>query len=445
MSDQQTLPHNLEAECAVLGACLIDNTRLAVATEVLRGEHFYRKAHRLVWAAMQQLDADRLPIDLVTLTESMSRAQTLEEAGGPAYLASLIDGRPRSTNVAAYAAIVIEKARLRALIFASNRLAAAAYEADAPVDTLLAQGERALLDLRADQAGRGWVSAGDWMSETTSAVLRLADERRFITGVPSGFAALDHMTRGFQPGDLVIVAGRPSMGKTAFVQQVLLHAAATQVAGFFSMEMSRQLLGLRTAALAARIPIYRILSGRLESADYGQLMHALEEVGRSGLFLDDQPNLTVEEIRARLRRLVLDLGDSAKLTVAGIDYLQLMRSAVRQQNREREVAEISSALKAIARELGIALIALCQLNRANEARADKRPQLSDLRESGALEQDADTVLLIHRPEYYETTPAHPGLAEIIVAKQRNGPTGSVELRFHKTETRFSAWDGGPTS
>lgn len=443
MSDQ-VLPQNQDAERAVLGGCIVDNTRLPAAAEVLRAEHFYRKAHRLVWEALVRLDAERLPIDLVTVREALERAQTLEDVGGPAYLAGLIDGVPRATNVGAYASIVVEKARLRSLIFAANRLAADAYEGEASPDALIAQTERTLLGLRGESRGRGWVSADTWMAETTAAVMRLAEQRREITGVPSGFHALDHMTRGFQPGDMVIIAGRPSMGKTAFVQQVLLQAAATQAVGFFSLEMSSELLGLRTAALASRIPIRRILAGRLEPQDYGQLMAGLEDVGRSGLFLDDQPNLTVDEIRARLRRLVLELGDT-HLAIVGIDYLQLLQPAVPHKNREREVAVMSSTIKSIARELGIAILVLCQLNRQNESRADKRPQLSDLRESGALEQDADTVLLLHRPEYYETTPAYPGLAEVIVAKQRNGPTGTVELRFHKTETRFSAWDGGPTS
>lgn len=436
MSEARVLPHHLDAERAVLGAVLIDQAQLAVAGEVVNPGMFYRAAHRDIYTAMVEVDRRGDPVDLMILLEELRQRGTLEEVGGPAYVASLMDGVPRGTNTEHYAALVRERWLCRQVIFVANRLLSLGYDALEDGEAILTEAERMLLDLSRARTSDGYVHAEQFVAETFRAIQRLAEERQHITGLATGFGKLDGMTRGLQPGNLIILAARPSMGKTALALQIALAASRCGAVGFVSVEMGRQEIGLRAAALEARINSFHILTGRLGTDDYARLTPALEELSRSGFAIDDSPIMGPEQLRSRARRLA----STHPLVLLVVDYLQLLDGkGLKAENRQQEVAQTSRILKQIAKELHVPVVALAQLSRANEARADKRPQLSDLRESGALEQDADVVLLLHRPEYYEQVPTDPGLAELMLAKQRNGPTGLVKLRFIKQQTRFEDW------
>ncbi len=440
----RTLPHNLDAERSVLGAILIDNETFNVAAAVIDARAFYRDAHRRVFERMIDLAERSQPIDLVTLTEALERSGELDEVGGPAYIAALVDGVPRSTNVEYYAQIVKEKATLRALIFSANRILSNAYEADQEADLILDDAESAIFAVAEDRIKAGFMPMRDLVKESFPKIERLFEHKSYITGVPTGFQDLDRKTRGLQGGDLVIIAARPSMGKTSLVLNICQHVATrempgtgrTGVAGFFSLEMSKEQLFMRMLASEARIDTYRLLSGQIGQKEYGQITHALESLSDAQLFIDDTAGIGVLEMRAKARRLQAEHG----LDVLAIDYVQLMTGRGRFENRTLELASISRSLKGLAKELNVPIILLSQLSRAPEARSDKRPQLSDLRESGALEQDADVVGLIFREEMYKVDdqPAETdGIAELIIAKQRNGPTGTIKLAFLREQTRFA--------
>jgi replicative DNA helicase len=383
-------------------------------------------------------------IDLVTLKEELGRAGELDDVGGPAYIASLVDGVPRSTNVEYYAKIVKEKATLRNLIFSANKILSNAYEADQEADLILDEAESAIFAVAEDRVKTGFVPMRDLVKESFPKIERLFEHKTYITGVPCGFHDIDRKTRGLQPGDLVIVAARPSMGKTSLVLNMCQYVAThempgtgrTGVAGFFSLEMSKEQLFMRMLASEAKIDTYRLLSGQIGQREYGQITHALEVLGDAQLFVDDTAGIGVLEMRAKARRLQAEHG----LDILAVDYIQLMTGRGRYENRTLELASISRSLKALAKELRVPIVVLSQLSRAPEARSDRRPQLSDLRESGALEQDADVVALIFRQEMYKVDdqPSEAdGIAEIIIAKQRNGPTGTVKLAFIREQTRFA--------
>jgi len=431
------LPHNLEAERSVLGAILIDNDTFNVAAAVVTPQSFFRDAHRRIFARMVDLSERSQPIDLVTLNEELERAGDLEEVGGPAYIASLLDGVPRSTNVEYYAQIVKEKATLRALIFSANKILSNAYEADQEADLILDEAESAIFSVAEDRIKSGFVPMRELVKESFPKIEKLFEHKTYITGVPTGFDDLDRKTRGLQPGDLVIVAARPSMGKTSLVLNICQHVATRGgVAGFFSLEMSKEQLFMRMLASEAKIDTYRLLSGQIGQREYGQITHALETLSEAQLFIDDTAGIGVLEMRAKARRLQAEHG----LQLLAIDYVQLMTGRGRFENRTLELASISRSLKGLAKELRVPIVLLSQLSRAPEARSAKRPQLSDLRESGALEQDADVVVLIFREEMYKVgdEPSESdGVAELIVAKQRNGPTGSIKLAFLREQTRFA--------
>jgi len=433
----RTLPHNLEAERSVLGAILIDNHTYNLAAAVITGQAFFRDAHRRIFERMTDLAERSQPIDLVTLKEALERSGELEEVGGPAYVASLVDGVPRSTNVEYYAQIVKEKATLRALIFSANKILANAYEADQEADLILDDAESAIFAVAEDRVKSGFMPMRELVKESFPKIEKLFEHKSYITGVPTGFDDLDRKTRGLQPGDLVIVAARPSMGKTSLVLNICQHVATQgRVAGFFSLEMSKEQLFMRMLASEARIDTYRLLSGQIGQREYGQITHALETLGDAQLFIDDTAGIGVLEMRAKARRLQAEHG----LHLLAIDYVQLMTGRGRFENRTLELASISRSLKGLAKELGVPIILLSQLSRAPEARSDKRPQLSDLRESGALEQDADVVVLIFREEMYklgDEPSENDGVAELIIAKQRNGPTGTIKLAFLREQTRFA--------
>jgi len=438
----RTLPHNLEAERSVLGAILIDNDTYNVAAAMLDAKAFFRDAHRRIFERMADLSERSQPIDLVTLKEELERAGELDEVGGPAYIASLVDGVPRSTNVEYYAQIVKEKSTLRSLIFSANKIVSTAYEADQEADLILDEAESAIFAVAEDRIKSGFVPMRDLVRDSFPKIEKLFENKTFVTGVPTGFEDIDKKTRGLQAGDLVIVAARPSMGKTSLVLNICQHVATNGggVAGFFSLEMSKESLFMRMLASEAKIDMYRLLSGQIGQKEYGQITHALETLSEGQLFIDDTAGIGVMEMRAKARRLKAEHG----LSLLAIDYVQLMTGRGRFENRNLELASISRSLKGLAKELSVPIIVLSQLSRAPEGRSDKRPMLSDLRESGALEQDADVVCMIFREEMYKTddTPADSdGVAEIIIAKQRNGPTGTVKLTFLREQTRFANYSG----
>jgi replicative DNA helicase len=433
----RTLPHNLDAERSVLGAILLDNEAFNTAIAIVSPASFFRDAHRRIFERMIELTERRVAIDFVTLREELAKVGELEEVGGAPYLASLVDGVPRATNVEYYAKIVKEKATLRNLIYAANKIVANAYEADQDADLILDDAEGAIFSVAEDRVKAGFVPMRQLVQESFPKIEKLFEHQSFITGVGCHLPDLDRMTRGFQPGDLVIVAARPSMGKTSLVMNICQHVATHGgVAGVFSLEMSKESLFMRMLASEAKIDSYRLLSGQIGQREYGQITHAMETLAEAQLFVDDTAGIGVLEMRAKARRLQAEHG----LHILAIDYVQLMTGRGRFENRTLELASISRSLKALAKELNVPILVLSQLSRAPQARSDKRPQLSDLRESGALEQDADLVILIFREEMYKLDKNEPhesdGIAELIIAKQRNGPTGTVKTAFLKGQTKF---------
>jgi len=434
---ERTLPHNLEAERSVLGAILVHNDAFNLAVQVIDAGDFYRDAHRRIFDKMIALNERGQAIDFVTLREELSRSGEIEEVGGPAYVSSLADGVPRATNVEYYARIVKEKSTLRNLIYAANKILTNAYEADQEADLILDEAESAIFAVADDRLKAGFVPMRDLVKESFPKIEQLFEQKRLITGVPTGFVDLDTMTRGLQAGDLVIVAARPSMGKTSLVLNIAQHVAMQPNlgVGFFSLEMSKESLFLRLLTSEAQIDSHRLMSGAIGQRDYGRISHALETLSAMRLFIDDTANIGVLEMRAKARRLQSEHG----LSLLVVDYIQLMSSRGRFENRTLELAGISRSLKGLAKELNVPIVVLSQLSRAPESRSDHRPQLSDLRESGALEQDADVVILIYRDDVYNRDANSPdaGTAELIVAKQRNGPTGTVRLAFLREQTRFA--------
>ena len=442
---ERSLPHNLDAERSVLGAVLLDNEAFNTAIAIITPEAFFRDAHRRIFERMVQLTERRSAIDFVTLREELSKSGEIEEVGGAAYLASLVDGVPRATNIEYYARIVKEKATLRSLIYAANKIVTNAYEADQDADLILDDAEGAIFAVAEDRVKAGFVPMRQLVQESFPKIEKLFEHQSYVTGVGCHLPDLDKMTRGFQPGDLVIVAARPSMGKTSLVlnicQHVATHAAPyglqrQGVAGVFSLEMSKEQLFMRMLASEAKIDSFRLLSGQIGQREYGQITHAMETLAEAQLFVDDSAGIGVLEMRAKARRLQAEHG----LDILAIDYVQLMTGRGKSENRTLELAAISRSLKGLAKELNVPIMVLSQLSRAPEARSDKRPMLSDLRESGALEQDADVVIMIYRDEMYKVDRSIPaetdGIAELIISKQRNGPTGTVKTAFLAGQTKF---------
>jgi replicative DNA helicase len=435
---ERTLPHSLDAERSVLGAILVHNDAFDAAVEVLAPADFFRDAHRRIFEKMITLQERGSAIDYVTLKEELGRCGEVEEIGGPAYIASLVDGVPHSTNVEAYARIVKEKATLRHMIYAANKILGNAYDADEDANVLLDQAEHAIFSIADDAVRDGFVSMRTLANDGLDTIERLHAKKSLVTGVPTGFEQLDEMTSGLQPGDLVIVAARPSMGKTSLVLNIAQHVGVREArtVGVFSLEMAKEQLFIRMLTGEARIDAHRLRGGFLGDRDWGKLSHALGTLSEAKIFIDDTPSIGVLEMRAKCRRLAAEHG----LALVIIDYIQLMQGRGRFENRTLELATISRSLKALAKELKVPVVVLSQLSRAPEARSDHRPMLSDLRESGALEQDADVVLFIYREDVYadkrDGRSGDDGIAEIIVAKQRNGPTGVVKLAFIREFTRF---------
>jgi replicative DNA helicase len=435
----RTLPHNLEAEKSVLGAILIHNDAFNSAAEVIDSRDFFRDAHRRIFDRMIALSERGDAIDFVTLKEELSRGGDLDEVGGPAYIASLADGVPRSANVEYYAKIVKEKSTLRSLIHSANKILADAYDAEEEPDLLLDGAERAIFAIAEDRIRAGFVPLRDLVQTSFATIEKLQQHKGMVTGVPTGFVDLDEMTSGLQPSDLILVAARPSMGKTSFVLNIAQHVGTStdMTVGFFSLEMSKEQLFMRMLTSEARIDAHRFRTGFLNEKDYGRLSHALGTLAEARVYIDDTASIGILEMRAKARRLKAEHG----LHLLIIDYIQLMQGRGRFESRQTEIASISRSLKGLAKELSVPIVALSQLSRAPETRSDHRPQLSDLRESGALEQDADVVMFIFREEQYRDADGNPnqeaeGTAEIIIGKQRNGPVGTAKLAFIKEHTRF---------
>ncbi|MBI2219729.1 MAG: replicative DNA helicase [Acidobacteria bacterium] len=431
---ERTLPHNLEAERSVLGAILIHNDAINSAAQVIDSRDFFRDAHRRIWDKMVALSEKSLPIDYVTLKDELARSGELEEVGGPAYVTALVDGVPRSTNVEQYARIVKEKSVLRSLIYSASRIVTSAYQGEEDAETLLDGAEKAIFEIAEGRIRQGFVPLRDLVHSSFATIEKLQQHKGLVTGVPTGFVDLDEMTSGLQPSDMIIVAARPSMGKTSFALNIAQHVGTTtdKTVGFFSLEMSKEQLFMRMLTSEARIDAHRFRSGYLGEKDYSKLSQAMGKLAEARVYIDDTASIGVLEMRAKCRRLMAEAG----LHLVIVDYIQLMQGRGRFESRQQELSSISRSMKGLAKELNVPIVCLSQLSRAPEARSDHRPQLSDLRESGALEQDADLVMFIYREDQYEKREENEGVASLIVGKQRNGPTGEVKLAFLREHTRF---------
>ncbi len=437
------LPASVDAERSVLGAILLDNAAYHQAAELLLAEHFFLDSHRRIFTRMMGLAEAGQPIDLVTLSEELIRRRELEAIGGAAYLSGLTEGLPRRENIESYARIVKDKSLLRSLIHASNNAIARALEQSETAEEVLDGAETAIFQLTDQSISRGFLDVNQIVRESFGSIEALYERGQRITGLETHYEDFDNLTSGLQPSDLVIIAARPSMGKTAFALNIAENAAVRdrKVVGVFSLEMSREALLLRLLCSQARVDSHKLRTGFLGRDDFGKLVAGLSELAEAPLFVDDTPGISLHEMRAKARRLQQTQG---KLDLVIVDYLQLMSASAmgsrRYENRTQEVSAISRGLKSLAKELRAPVVALSQLSRAPESRGgDHRPQLSDLRESGSIEQDADLVAFIFREEVYKPDdPDLDGVAELIIAKQRNGPTGKVNLAFLKRSTRFES-------
>jgi replicative DNA helicase len=445
---ERPLPHNLEAERSILGAILLDNHALNAAIEKLRSDDFFLPQHRQIFDRMIQLGEKQQAIDTVTLMEDLTRSGNLESAGGISYLSQLADGLPRVTNVEHYARIVKEKAVLRSLIFSASAIQEQALAAGDDADTILDRAESAIFQIAEDRVRAGLIGVKELVRENYERLERIFSEGRRITGLGTGYTDLDNQTAGLQPSELVILAARPSMGKTALALNIAENVALRkrEPVAIFSLEMSKESLLLRMLASEARVDAHKFRTGHMNRDDWGKITGALSNLGEAPLWIDDSASSTVLEMGAKARRLKRDRG----LSLMIVDYLQLVvpTHTGRGTNRQEEVSSISRSLKGLAKELKLPIVVLSQLTRAPE-REDRKPQLADLRESGAIEQDADVVMFINRPNFYKTDLPEEdrAKAELIIAKQRNGPTGTLNFVFLARHTRFEeaapdAWNTG---
>ena len=433
-------PQSIEAEMAVLGSMLLDRDATGKAIEILDDSAFYKDAHRKIFLAAVSLYDRNEPVDLITLTDELKRRKQLEEVGGSYYLTELAESVPSAANVEYHARIVLEKSLLRKLINIANNIAADSYAGEQNVFDIIDRAEQAIFSLAERRLRKGFMEIDPILHETFEELERLHQREGGVTGVPSGFEKLDEMTAGFHRSDFIIIAGRPSMGKTAFALSLARNAAVDHgiPVGIFSLEMASYQLAMRLLCAEARVNSHQVRTGKLPVNEWPKLSLAVAKLAAAPIFIDDTPNLGILELRAKARRLKAE----KDIGLLIIDYLQLVHGPANVENRQQEISAISRSLKALAKELDIPVIALSQLSRAVEARGgDKRPMLSDLRESGAIEQDADLVLFIYRPEVYNTLydeegNSLEGVAEIIIGKQRNGPTGTVRLAFIDDYAKF---------
>jgi replicative DNA helicase len=430
--DTRVLPHSIDAEKSVLGALLVDDALFDTAAGVLTAQHFFRDAHREIWKAFVSLREQSKPIDLPLVVEELKIRQTLDRCDGPAYVSSLMNGVPRSTNVEHYAQVVREKALLRDLILAANGMLAEAYAEGEHADTILDKAEQAVMAVGSATAQADFVLADDWMRDTYRLVEKAATDKRVVTGVPSGIGSMDVLTRGWQNGDLIYLGARPSSGKTALALQLALEASKHTMTGFISLEMSRQMIGMRAVALEARVDAFRLMTGHLSDHELRQAGAAMESLGVRRFAIDDASGSTATQLRAKARRFASKYG----LGMLFVDYMQLVHdTSVKGENRNQELSKISWGWKSLARDLNIPVFVLSQLSRNND-KENRRPKLSDLRDSGSLEQDADLVLLLYRPQQADGTFQDGEEAEIIIAKQRSGPIGPVKMQWVGQQMRF---------
>lgn len=430
-------PHSVEAEQAVLGGLMLDGSAWDAVADVLNSGDFYRADHRLIFDAAGAVSERGEPIDVVTLSEHLQRNAQLDQAGGLAYLGTLARDTPSAANIRAYATIVRERALLRRLIEVGSQITGDAFNSDGrTARELVDDAERRVFEIaEAGARGRGgFVKVGSILSSVVDRIDHLYRNPDELRGVPTGYTQLDHLTGGLQRGDLIIIAGRPSMGKTTLAVNIAENAALGHgiACAVFSMEMSAEQVTLRMISSLGRINQSSLRTGRLSEEDWPRIDTAMTQLAQAPVFIDETPSLTPTDLRARARRLKRE----HKLGLIVVDYLQLMHVPGTRENRATEISEISRSLKALARELDVPVIALSQLNRSVEQRVEKRPVMSDLRESGALEQDSDVILMIYREEVYEPDTPRKGIADVIIAKQRNGPTGEVQLTFLGAFTKF---------
>lgn len=422
-------PQNIDAEKSILGGLLLEQEAWDEVSEFLTEEDFYKPAHRKIYAAIRELHKREMPSDLVTVSNYLMERGELESLGGPAYLAEMIDLTPSTANITSYAKIVQEKSLLRRVITASQEFVDKAYSAEFEnMDAFLDGMEAKVFQLAENKTTSGLTDASELVKVSLEKIESLYANPQTVTGVPTGFLELDELTAGFHPGELIILAARPSMGKTALSLNIAVHAALREKkkVAYFSVEMGKEQVMVRALASAAKIRLGDLRVGKIDDQAWPRLINTAAALSETGLFIDDTSGISPFEIRAKVRRMKAKHG----LDMIMIDYLQLMSMKQRFENREREVSEISKLLKSVAKELQVPVIALAQLNRGVEGRSDRRPMLSDLRESGSIEQDADVIAMIYREDYYDrNNPEIKGVAEIIVAKQRNGPTDTVKLRW----------------
>lgn len=431
-------PQNIDAETAVLGAVILDRDALIKAFELLRAEHFYKEAHQQIFVACQALFERNEPVDLITLTNELTRRHQLDGTGGSQYLMSLAEAVPTAANVHYHASIVRGKALLRELISAGTSIVSSCFEDTEPTESLLDLAEKKIFAVSKDRIRPSFRPIKSILKSTFEDIERLYSRKGHVTGVPTGFTDLDDLTGGLQHSELVVIAGRPSMGKTSFALNIMINAAMEEgiPSALFSLEMSMNHVVQRMLCAEARVEAYRLRTGRLGDKDWPKLTTAAGRLSEAPIHIDDTPSMNVLELRAKARRVRAEHG----IGLLVIDYLQLLKGGGRFESRQQEMTEICRSLKALAKELEIPIVALSQLSRAVETRDKKRPQLADLRESGAIEQDADLVAFIYRPGYYKEQQSPDDKenyeAEIIVAKQRNGPTGPVMLTFRREYMRF---------
>ena len=430
-----TPPHSVEAEQAVLGAIILDSDRLITASERVDPDDFYRVSHQRIFEAMLKINDRGELVDLVTLSSELQAQGILDEIGGLNYLAEVAESVPAIGNIGYYLNVVDQKAALRRLIRTATNIVSDGYERQDEVDSVLSDAERNILKVSQRKGQSSFHPIGSVLSDAYSTIEKLHQSSGEITGIATGFTDLDKMTAGFQRNDLIIVAARPSVGKTAFALNISQNVAVRtgENVAIFSLEMGAEQLVMRMLCAEGNIDAQRLRTGRLEAEDWGRLSLAMSSLSQAGIYFDDTPGLRVNEIRAKCRRLKQEHG----LGMIMIDYLQLIVGNGKPgENRQQEVSEISRTLKAIARELQVPVIALSQLSRGVESRQDKRPMMSDIRESGAIEQDADIVAFLYRDDYYDKESEDANTIEIIIAKQRNGPTGTVKLSFRKEYNKF---------
>lgn len=429
-------PQSLEAEQAVLGAIILEGESITRAIEILSPEDFYREAHKKIYTSMLELFDKNEPIDLITITEHLKDKGELEEVGGLSYLSNLATVVPTSANIRYHAKLVREKALLRSLLRACTDIVTKVYEEPEDAEEMIDYAEKLIFEISERRTNTNFFHMKDVVKHTFKIIESMYEKKAVITGVPSGFKDLDELTSGFQPGDLIIIGGRPGMGKTAFSLNIAQHVGVDlgEPVAFFSLEMSKEQIAMRLLSSLAMVNASALRKGFISKRDWERLTDSAVRLSESPIYIDDSSQLSVLEIRAKARRLKMEKG---RLSLIIIDYLQLMKSRSAYDRREQEISEISRSLKAMAKELKVPVIALSQLNRSVEKTTDRRPTLANLRESGAIEQDADVIIFLYRDEIYnKKNPANKGKAEVIVAKQRNGPTDTVYLTFLSDYTRF---------